>query len=101
MTSVYEEIPVQHTLSSRSTSFTIFVHPLPRIHITIPADGLDMCMHLQKQEKRSLGTQGNRYQWQTVVAVMNLSFHNSRVLVVSLPYFSSQLYGQLNGKDIN
>jgi hypothetical protein len=101
--SVYEEIPVQHTLSSKSTSFTIFVHPLPRIHITIPADGLDMCMHLEKQEKRSVGTQGNtcRYQWQTVVAVKILSFHNSRVLVVSLPYFSSQLYGQLNGKDIN
>ena len=91
MISVYEEIPVQHTLSSKSTSFTIFVHPLHKIHITISGDGLDMCMHLEKQEERSLGTKGNRYQWQTVVAVMNLSFHNSRVLVVSLPYFSSQL----------
>jgi len=101
MISVYKEIPVQHTLSSKSTSFTTFVHSLPRIHVTIPGDGLDMCMHLEKQEKRSFGTKGNRYQSQTVVAVMNLSCHNSRVLVVSLPYFSSQLYGQLNGKYIN
>jgi len=101
MISVYKEIPVQHTLAHKSTSFTIFVHPLPRIHITILGDRLDMCMHLEKQEKRSFRTQGNRYQWQTVVAVMNLSFRNNRVLVVSLPYFSSQLYGQLNGKDIN
>ena len=101
MISVYEEILVQHTLSSKSTSFTIFVHPLPRIHITIPGDGPDMCMHVEKQEKRSFGTQGNRYQRQTVVAVKNLSFHNSRVLIVGLPYFSSQLYGQLNGKDMN
>jgi hypothetical protein len=89
MISVYEEIPVQHTLSSKPISFIIFVRPLPRIHITTPGDGLDMCMHAEKQEKRSFGTQGNRYQWQTVVAVMNLSFHNSRVLIVSLPYVSS------------
>jgi len=58
MISVYKEIPVQHILSSKSTSFITFVHPLPRIHITISGDGLDMCMHVEKQDRRSFATQG-------------------------------------------